>query len=210
MNHTIITRYCVGQPDIEWHRQRLPLLKSRFIPSLEAQTCQNFRVLLTVDRKTPKVIRDELEECLPNGRYIVTEKYRDNLTLGIENNLTTRLDSDDEIADFFVEELQKAAVPGHVINFTDGYIEERGKLYPYSYAAGMFLSVYHHEKDCYADEHNRMPLHFPVISIGGRRAWIHVQHPNAITAQQGRNKKFDVDPEFIIPRAKAPGFPKIL
>lgn len=208
MNHTIITRYSTGRPDMEWHKERIKLLEKYYLPSLEAQTRQNFRVLLIVDRKSPKELIDDLESLLPNGRYIVTPSYRDNLTLGIENNLTTRLDSDDILADYFVDELQRRAVPGHVINFTDGYIEKKGQLYPYSYASSMFLSLYHHEHDCYFAEHNRMPLHFPVISIGGMRAWIHVEHPGAITAKNGANKQFQMDPEYVIPYSAARGFPK--
>jgi len=208
MNHTIITRYNVGCIDREWCAERLKLLQERYLPSLEAQTCQNFRALLIVDRKTPKDMIDELESVLPNGRYIVTMAYRENLTLGIENNLTTRLDSDDEVADYFVDEIQRRAKPGHIINFTDGWIEEDDWLHPFSYASSMFLSLYHHERDCYYKEHNHMPLHFPVISIGGMRAWIHVQHPGAITAKNGANKKFLIDPEFIKSRRYAKGFPK--
>ena len=119
--HYIITRFNVGlynskRDHDRWMQHRMTLFTNITLPSIMAQTCQNFTWLILVDVKTPQVdVKTPQKYCdllnafnYKNLRLIYfdgewTDKKRISATLlrhikpGNYDLLTTRLDNDDAL-----------------------------------------------------------------------------------------------------------------
>lgn len=170
----------------------MALFEGYYLQTLAAQTKPDFTVLLLIDDQTPHEAIAAMQAVLPDDRFVFTKAPKGYLT---EPCITTRIDTDDAISVDFVEEVQKHAKEGYLVNFLDGYVEDEGRFYPFSQVSNMFLSLCHASKTCYCHKHTLMQFHFPSVNLVGERFWIHTQHENAVTDQRGLNKKFTIEPE---------------
>ena len=114
--------------NISWLEQRLHGLVTYTIPSISAQTDQDFEWLIGADRETPQSIIKTLKNVLPPmGRLLASdatvsfnERVREFL-LEQGRSLTVRIDSDDAIAQTFVSRLRRVKLlPGEALNFPHG------------------------------------------------------------------------------------------
>lgn len=141
VQHLIETRFSLrgrdGSLTRTWLDYRLGLLRKLTIPSVAAQTTESFTWLLFCDETTdPEILEQlrELESELPvaqvaivgegGPRRVVEETVRPETDVLV----TTRLDSDDAIADGYVELVQSYATCFHrsahrkmVVNCPRGY-----------------------------------------------------------------------------------------
>jgi hypothetical protein len=118
--HYITTRFNAGlyRPEAhiristdEWMRHRIRLFTSFTLPSMMAQTCQNFTWLVLVDNQTPKAHRQVLEGiAYKNMKLIYPEAGNDvwlaNIEAGDYDLITTRLDNDDAFHRDMVKTIQ--------------------------------------------------------------------------------------------------------
>lgn len=128
----------------EWLAQRLKLLREITLPSIRAQSTEDFTWLLLCDQATDTEAMEQLreeEKALPNLRIELTSADRSPLAAArsivrtdADVLITTRLDSDDAIADSYLEAIQDYADSFHdspherlLVNFPQGYRLDLGR-----------------------------------------------------------------------------------
>jgi hypothetical protein len=141
VQHLLKTRFSVhlgGDLPLGWLRERVELLRRFTLPSVAAQTTSAFTWLVLCDEATDRSILEELhaeEERLPALRVALTGDDRTALDVvraavdpEVDVLITTRLDSDDAIADGYLEAVQDYAASFHhsnlerlLVNFPRGY-----------------------------------------------------------------------------------------
>lgn len=113
--HLLLTRYNGGKPDKEWNEKRIQLFKEICLPSVIAQSNQNFDWRLFVDDRTENNIKDELRRILPANAKILRvnedKRWFSEYQIALnaqwyESVLTTQLDNDDAISPHYIELIQ--------------------------------------------------------------------------------------------------------
>lgn len=121
-----------------WLAERLELLRALTLPSVAAQTTRRFTWLLLCDRSTdPGTLErlreeerssDRLRVVLTGNGTSPVDAVRAEVRRDADVLITTRLDSDDAIADRYLEAVQEYAGPFHrsshetlLVNFPRGY-----------------------------------------------------------------------------------------
>ena len=122
--HGVATRLGIGVYDEGWFQHRLSLFEAITVPSLMAQTCQDFTWLLIIDEKMPPMARQRLDEIIhkvPNAKIIAIEfksKLRQAIATwakeeaarrGVDYVMTSRLDDDDAMVVGAYERLHREA-----------------------------------------------------------------------------------------------------
>jgi len=211
MKHLILTRFAVAWPGLivtrdndEWLADRYRLLEKYTIPSLEAQTCKDFKWLILADPNFPGLDRARLERYADvlwtstpwdrthYGRVLVDPKVIRPYTSGTDWLLTTRLDSDDIISNTFVQRLQGAFVEREMwYGFPCGFIGLEGTVYARRYPKSPFVSYgepAENAKTVYWIEHrqagrlNREPAEGQcrhgehLLEVDSDPAWLQVDH----------------------------------
>ena len=180
-----MTRYGIMNSDPSWYKARLPYVK-RYIESLRQQTYKDFQVLLLVDDSIPPECLTDLNRLAFDDRMDISKRgAKDPFD---EPTLQIRIDSDDYIANDFVEKVVKHAKPGHVLHFVNGYIERNGRFYEKKYAHNMFLALWARES-VYQTAHDLMHKRYETIPIEGDSMWIHVWHETATTWDKNKDKE---------------------
>ena len=153
VQHLLETRFSVRMGGHrltpEWLQSRLELLRRYTLPSVAAQTATSFTWLLYCDESTEPAALEQLrleERRLDVLRLALTGPERSPLAVAraavredADVLITTRLDSDDAIADRYVEAIQAYARAFHrsrhedlIVNFPRGYrldAGDGGRLY---------------------------------------------------------------------------------
>jgi Putative rhamnosyl transferase len=164
VQHLLETRFSVrlreAPPAREWLEQRIVLWRRFCLPSIAAQTTQEFTWLLLCDESTDPEILTVLRSCgdeVPMLEVALTsadrgpgDLVRARVRADADVLITTWLDSDDAVADDFVESIRAYAEPfarsTHgtlVVNFPRGYLfdAETGQLYEEHMINGPFASL---------------------------------------------------------------------
>lgn len=125
----------------EWLEHRCSLFERYCLPSIKAQTCQDFEWIILFDSTTPERFKERFgeyeRECPqlipvyvePEKGWSFAEIFRNEVRRKMEEGkcervLTTYLDNDDALNVRFVEDLQKRAASlsdGTFIYYNDGY-----------------------------------------------------------------------------------------
>lgn len=129
IQHLVITRFNVvinrddnSLPSSEWLEQRMRLFEMYCLPSIKAQTCQNFKWLILMSESTPKDVRNRMEQFqkqVPMIQVIYIGPIKNITTFyhqlafdfaeGSPYILTTRLDNDDVVAPTYIADIQRVA-----------------------------------------------------------------------------------------------------
>lgn len=122
--HVVATRHGIGIFDEDWFGYRQELFSRLTVPSMAAQTTDDFVWLVVVDRAMPKAAREVLDRMLeghPTARVLEVELKIDFGTdlrrwaqaeaarRGVANVLTTRIDDDDVIHRDLIRRIQDQA-----------------------------------------------------------------------------------------------------
>lgn len=166
--HVILTRFNVrtefatsSPPGARWLAHRFQLFDQFAFPSMKHQLAQNFIWLVFMDAATPEKYRQKMAQYaldLPQLRPV----YVAQLALGTavtattlqqtiapllapENShlITTRFDNDDAVSDQFLATIQ-AQFTGQsydILNFPDGFLWQRNRLYTKRNLANPFVSM---------------------------------------------------------------------
>lgn len=152
VQHLLETRFSVrlreAPPSREWLERRLELWRRFCLPSVAAQTAADFTWLLLCDESTDPEVVEALRAHageVPALEVVRTapdrgpgDAVRATVRADADVVITTWLDSDDAIADAFVETVQAYAEPfarsgrdSMVVNFPRGYLLDArsGQLY---------------------------------------------------------------------------------
>lgn len=138
----------------EWLEHRFHLFDRFCFPAVRAQTNSDFRWLVFFDVDTPGAFKKRIETYAQWDRFVpcYAESYgnlgagrviRDLAPPGSEFLITTRLDNDDAIADRYVQRVQDAFARQEAafINFTNGYILRKRRLYAARQYSNTFISL---------------------------------------------------------------------
>lgn len=201
--HVILTRFNLATPGKErqlrnrrgWLERRFDLFERYCLPSMAAQSKQNYHWIILFDERTPQAFRDRIEanrqvcaftphftDLFPADGWPRT--VREYVPERRGWLLTTRLDNDDALAVDHVARLHAAvsvAPPRRgAFNFTNGYILHGGRLYALAHPRNAFFSWLEpfdeEARTASSIEHMRLDQHGPVKQILGLGAWLQVLH----------------------------------
>lgn len=200
IDHVLLTRFNLPTPGPEsfvraqegWLRNRIELFLRHTVPTVRAQTVQDFSWIIYFDLESPAWLIERLTPLINDGVFIALYRnevgWRDVLhdvraVTGGRGSilLTTNLDNDDAIAIDFVERLQAVArrQTGSALYLRTGLIMQGGHLYLRDDSENAFCSVgesWDAPVTAWRDWHTHLSNHLPVVSKAGPPAWLQVVH----------------------------------
>ena len=205
IEHVLLTRFNLPPAGAErviraqdgWLAKRVTLFEKYCVPSVRAQTNQNFTWIIYFDPESPAWLRERMAVHESDGVFRAvfrasvsrTELIGDiRSVLGREPDvlITTNLDNDDGLARDFVDRVQHAdAPPERVALFvTRGLIAGPRGLYLRRDSRNAFCSVRESWDDpvtCWSDWHTRLGKSMPIIEIDGAPGWLQVVHGSNVS-----------------------------
>jgi hypothetical protein len=203
--HFIITRFNLRREasdgraiDPGWLRQRFELFERFCLPTVQAQTVQNFRWLVLLDDQTPESALRRID-CYAKWPVLTPVFFaageREQARRAVEEQLggsrprallTTRLDNDDGVCRTFVETVQRHADAAEttLVEFPVGYVWHDERLYldrqernPFSTliepldggGGGEFRTVY-------GTSHHEIGQGCRVVEASAEPSWVQVIH----------------------------------
>lgn len=180
-------------PPMEWLKERLDLFERFCLPTVKAQTNQDFDWLVLFDTDTPPEGLAEFERIVagyPNVKLgfldvftadKLAELVKQNVRPGTDWVLTTRLDNDDGWHEQFVERVQAEVRPGtrEFLNFSTGYIVTDDRTYLYRHLSNAFISFSEPVEGLmtpFATNHELLAKLAPVRQIAGAPGFYQLVH----------------------------------
>ena len=191
-NTSIYNNPAIPDPH-EWMEHRMNLFETYTLPSIRAQTNQNFTWLLSFDHDTPK---EQWTKYLPYynimpifsyHRTWLNDCYRNRVLNDGDWLITTRLDNDDMLEMDYIAEIQKRFSHEFLIIDTDGVqwdlktnkyytTERRRNNSPFMSFVERVGTDWRSPSGLITDpvktvfycSHTNMPLHFPSIKVPKR------------------------------------------
>ncbi|MCU1507389.1 MAG: hypothetical protein QOG18_1762 [Microbacteriaceae bacterium] len=200
LNHVLLTRFNLPSAGVEssirardgWLDDRVDLFERYCLPSVLAQSNQNFSWIIYFDPQSPAWLLNRIDGyaaegvCRPIFRASVDrpQLLADVRSASLAERdllITTNLDNDDGLAIDFVDRLQRAEIdhPRSAVYLTNGLISSRDGLYLRHDRHNAFCSVRESSLDpvtCWSDWHNLLGRSMPVVELGGEPAWLQVVH----------------------------------
>jgi len=176
MRHCVISRFNIKWKNIsnydEWLEERLRLLSTYCLPSLNKQIYSNFEYYLCIDSNTNKYMLDKLDSLLssyPMKSKILKFKNLKDFKINLENNfksgscILSRIDSDDAVSKEYTMNIQKFYNNRENRKIVFDYIylyyfdSKKNKLVRANYpSTTMFLSLINYDKlTPYTHPHDR-------------------------------------------------------
>ncbi len=201
--HFIITRFNLRREasdvraiDPGWLRDRAELFDRFCLPTVRAQSSQNFRWLVLLDDKTPAPALERIREYSTWSSFIpvffpagARQQARQAVLAQLgaprpRTLLTTRLDSDDGLCTNFVETVQRcaAAEAPTLVEFPVGYVWHRDRLYLDRQERNPFstliepLSGSDEFRTVYGAAHHQIGDGCRIVQASGAPGWIQVVH----------------------------------
>jgi Putative rhamnosyl transferase len=219
-HHAIVTRFnCARPPSVNsdrekalrsrpgWMEERFERYERYCLPTLLAQTDQDFEWLIYFDRHTSPEHLERARRGIasrPNFRVMLCDYYSsETLQADFVQDLpdfdgwllTTRLDNDDSLHREYVERLHKEVRPGtrEAINFPLGLVFGLGKTYLSRQESNAFISLSEPFANCqtvYSTPHPDWARVVPVRNVETDfPAWIQGVYEGAISNYKLRGKR---------------------
>jgi hypothetical protein len=210
MRHFIITPFYVRRhftaktgkieirlASLEWLDDRLRLFEAYCLPSVAAQSDQNFSWYLYFDDSTPREYLDRVAAVTARRNNIFIKRCAlwegstlvNDLVAGLDERtrwvITTRLDNDDGLQRDFVSMLHAAVEEKtEFLNFTRGIIWYSGKCYVYRHPSNAFLSMVEpadSPRTVWLIPHDQAARIAPVRQLPDIPAFLQVVHGNNVS-----------------------------
>jgi len=202
-NHFIITQFHVDhpfRPDIEveeWLQHRLGYFEKFCLPSVLGQTQRKFTWVLFYSPNSPSWVPPYLESiqheatvAIPLNGYVcnamIVSAIKPLLTRPVV--ITSRLDSDDALANDAVDRIHNAITTDgvHAINFTNGLRLTNSGLLKTKDSSNPFISLVEDVRrsplrTVTSRPHHDMGRVFPVTQIEGSPGWMQVLHEHNVS-----------------------------
>jgi hypothetical protein len=200
INHVLLTRFNLPSAGVEsrirsrdgWLVGRVELFERYCLPSVRAQTNQNFSWIVYFDPESPLWLMERIATdpawkiCRPIFRSTVNRaELLSDIRAGLDKNrpilITTNLDNDDGLATDFVDRLQRiqTPLPRAAVYFANGLIARGNETYLRRDRLNAFCSVRETLADpvtCWSDWHNLLGRSMPVMQLGDAPAWFQLVH----------------------------------
>ena len=179
-----------------WLRSRVALFERYTLPSVARQSVP-VGWLVYFDDQSPAWLQDRIRAWAETGILaprFADEVDRDRLVADLtalrphaSEVITANLDNDDGLAGDFAERLAGAPMPHGgraAIYLTRGLVLGPSGLFLRTDATNAFCAVREPLEGaltCWADWHNRLPRHFPVVEVPGQPAWLQVVHERNVS-----------------------------
>jgi hypothetical protein len=167
--HYIITRLATPRSTVKWLNGRVDLFNKFYLKGLSIQKVKNFSVILLCSDS----IKYNFSQFMSNDfdmKIHSYESFKANPSsilskedLSLDSIISSRLDSDDLLANHYVENVQKHALINSVIDhkhyyFVDSSLQKFSLESSRAHSMSMFLSTCFipsefNEKNCYASSH---------------------------------------------------------
>jgi hypothetical protein len=204
MKHVLITRFALRWPEGNprrrfersgWVDYRMDLLFKYTVPSIRAQTFQDFDWLFLVDPSFPGInvkhlmLLEQLGSVLlmegvdfvekqPEVGELLADVYKDEWVC------STRIDSDDVIRNDYMELVHEQATEEEAwITFANGYMLKGDQIAPRRFARNPFISYVEYANPfksvfCISHMHvNKQPCAYKKLEVPG---WIQVDHSDNV------------------------------
>lgn len=240
LHHTLITRFNLATPGREepfrnrpgWLETRFNLFERFCLPSVAAQTCQDFDWILFLDEHTPDWARARIDTLSAKHpfRAIYTPIF-DNFGWARAVRaiagppqagrflLTSNLDNDDALAFDYVARVRKAAAGyaargRYAINIPEGCMLAGNRLFRHRHKQNAFTNLVEPDDDNFATtmtiRHMELSDHVPVIQAEGGPGWLQVIHGNNVSnlvrgIRVGSNHAAGYFPAEILGEISEPG-----
>lgn len=175
--------YNVSDPD-KWMEHRLPMY-NRLLDSLDNQTCQDFELLVSLDKNTPQKYIDQIK-----GHKIFTrhKEYLETIELP-DYLIQSRIDNDDTYHPKFIETIQKE-LPMCIKNKREslivdvrgqknrgGKLEDIRRPHPNSPFISLITRGY---KDIFEHDHGKMVMYHVSKQLEDKLYFQHIHERNQI------------------------------
>jgi hypothetical protein len=205
INHVLLTRFNLPSAGVEsgirardgWLDDRVDLFERYCLPSVLAQSNQNFSWIIYFDPQSPAWLLNRIDGYATSGvcRPIFRARVdRPELLADLRASvpterpllITTNLDNDDGLSIDFIDRLQRAEIahPRAAVYLTSGLISSHQGLYLRRDRHNAFCSVREASIDpvtCWSDWHNLLGRSMPVVELGGAPAWLQVVHGSNVS-----------------------------
>jgi Putative rhamnosyl transferase len=210
MKHFIITPFYVRRhfaaktgkievrhASLEWLDDRLRLFEAYCLPSVAAQSNQNFSWYLYFDDSTPGKYLERVAAAIARSDNIFIKRCAlwegstlvNDLVAGLDERtrwvITTRLDNDDGLQRDFVAMLHAAVEERtEFLNFPRGIIWYSGKCYVYRHPSNAFLSMVESAdspRTVWVVPHEEAARIAPVRQLSQTPAFLQVIHGNNLS-----------------------------
>lgn len=174
MKHYLLIRSAY---DNHWlSSKRLALSERTIIACLKRQTRKDAVICLRMDDHGDPNRQKRLEMFTDTGFDIQT-----TWDIPEGRRLTTRVDDDDAIAHWFLEDTLAQAecmqdCPDTVLSWPNGFVWCGGRLRPWTLAENMFASLLSDSGTIMDTKHRHLPGKYPIHLLAMRRAWVWVRH----------------------------------
>lgn len=208
-SHLLITRFNLKNQDWlltknkeqlldnEWMQERMELFENYCFPSVVAQTNKNFSWLLFFDSSTEELFKKQIIKMTQQHDFIKVmfidgmPSFNESILSYIKKNhiekpylITSRIDNDDCISCFFIEEIQNkfASQDFMAFDFIEGYslqISPNVILGKKEHIFNPFISLIEKNKDpktVWHYKHNQWKKEAKVTQVTGKRVWMSVIH----------------------------------
>lgn len=179
-----------------WLHKRVDLFERYCLPSVAAQTDQDFAWIVYFDPHSPAWLMRKIETWQRYVRFhpifreevSLAEKHADiaaHLTPR-QRLISTNLDNDDGLALDFVARI-KAVRPSHprcAIFLANGLVLNGSRVFLNRDRQNAFCSVsepWHEPITCWAHPHNALSRHMPFMSVDGPPGWLQVIHGDNVS-----------------------------
>jgi Putative rhamnosyl transferase len=226
VDHVLLTRFNLPSMGVEniirakegWLIDRIELFELYCLPSVRAQTRQQFHWIIYFDPESPEWLKRRIQNHVDDGAYVPifrTSVSNTDLVADIgrvtgrrgTRLITTNLDNDDGLAIDFVERLQ-AVGPRQdktAVYLARGLIKSEARLYLRLDKHNAFCSVvesWTSPSTCWSDWHNLLGKSMRVLELYDEPGWLQVVH--------GSNVSNRVRGRLVSPSRYAGLFPALL
>jgi hypothetical protein len=176
-----------------WMEERLELFERYCLPSVLAQTNQNFRWMVYFDHSTSEEHLERVRRGLagrPNffiklcsifGSETLQEDFAADLDPSVKWLVTTRLDNDDGLHRDFIRNLQAQVRVGvkEALDFPYGIVYANGVPYWSRQKSNAFISLsepMENMRTVFATRHKEMSRRYKIRTVGTEPAWLQSVH----------------------------------
>ena len=179
-----------------WLKQRVELFERFCLPSVVAQTDQDFCWLVYFDPQSPDWLLRKIDNWRGYRRFRPVFRREVSLAdkrLDITENvpprqrlISTNLDNDDGLAHDFVARIKAVRVEGppSAIFIAKGMVLAGERIFLNSDRENAFCSVseaWNAPVTCWAYPHTDLARHMPHVSLGGQPGWLQVVHGSNVS-----------------------------